>query len=251
MKEKRFEVAKRSLLYHEVIAVIFRALVHGRIKPGERLVEEEIAEELGVSRSPVRRALVEMAQMGVVDLVPRKGARIKTWSIDEIVDFWRFRVLIEGLAVEQAVERMTDAEMDQLLELTRTLEAAIKKDSLEKITDLDLKFHESIVKASRNNSVISSYESMLLRIQIFMIIEKHFYRSERAYYSSLDSHWKIYESIKMRDATQARKMMVEHIEQSVEDLFARMQDYIQESESDDFPGIFESILKEESLNEKF
>ena len=154
-KTKRFEAAQRSLLHQEVVRVIFRSLIQGKIRPGERLVEEQIAAELGVSRSPIRRALVEMSQNGIVDLVPRKGARIKSWSINEIIDFWRFRVLIEGLAVEQAVERMSQEEIDGLLKVMQDLEKAVLADDLEAITDLDLQFHTYIVKTSRNSSLIS------------------------------------------------------------------------------------------------
>lgn len=247
IKGKRFEAAQRSLLHQEVISVIFRALIQGRIKPGERLVEDDIAEELGVSRSPIRRALVEMSQMGIVDLIPHKGARIKSWNIDEIIDFWRFRVLIEGLAAEQAAERMTPEEKADLLQITKDLEAAVKEDSLEKITELDLKFHIFIVKSSKNDSVISSYESMILRIHIFMIIEKHFYRSEEAYQTSLNSHWNIYEAIKAGNAELARNMMVHHIEESVEDLLQRMDDYVNGSDREDIPDIVENIFKEAAL----
>ena len=82
-----------------------------------------------------------------------------------------------------------------------------------------------------------------------MIIEKHFYRSEIAYQDSLNSHWEIFKAIKNGDGILARKMMVQHIEKSVEDLLARMDDYVNGSDSDEFPGIIENIFKEAALKE--
>ena len=243
-KSRRFEPAQRTLLHQEVVAVIFRSLLEGRIKPGERLVEDDIAEELGVSRSPVRRALVEMDRMGVVDLVPRKGARIKSWSVAEIIDFWRFRVLIEGLAAEQAAERATSDEIERLGQIMHYLQDAVHNDQIERIAELDLDFHKLIVQASRNSSVIASYESMVLRIQIFMIVEKHFYRSEVAYIDSLERHWQVFNAIKTGDANLARSMIEKHIEETVEALINRMKDI---SEPGGTQSIIETILSNDLM----
>ena len=91
---------------------------------------------------------------------------------------------------------------------------------------------------------------MILRINIFMIIEKHFYRSEKAYQESLDSHWKIFNAINARDSETASQMMARHIEKSVEDLLERMDDYVNGAESEDIPLMIENIFKEAAMQEQ-
>jgi DNA-binding GntR family transcriptional regulator len=107
-KSSKFNPPEAMLLHEEVITSIFHALINGGLKPRERLAEEAISKELGVSRGPVRRALQEMDQQGIVELVPRKGARIASWRVDDFEDFSQVRLVLEGLAARQAASRMGD-----------------------------------------------------------------------------------------------------------------------------------------------
>ena len=103
----RFVPPDTNLLYKDIITSIFHAVLHGYLKPGDRLVEEKIAQELGVSRSPVRQALQEMERQGIVQLLPRKGACVAKWNMTDLEDFSDVRVLLECKAAEQASQRIT------------------------------------------------------------------------------------------------------------------------------------------------
>jgi DNA-binding GntR family transcriptional regulator len=96
---------KRSVLSDQVSKVIIDGLLSGRFQPGDRLVESELAALLGVSRSPIREALTELAQSGVVESAPGRGCRIRNWSMADLEELFAVRGLLEGYAARLACTR--------------------------------------------------------------------------------------------------------------------------------------------------
>ena len=84
------------------------AIVEGRLKPGERLMEVQLAEQLGVSRTPVREAIRKLELEGLVVMLPRKGAYVANMSLKDLIDVLEIRASLEGLAASLAAERITD-----------------------------------------------------------------------------------------------------------------------------------------------
>ncbi len=244
---RKFELSSNQLLYQEVIKSIFRALVEGHIKPGERLVEAEIAQELSVSRSPVRQALQEMARQGIVVLIPRIGASVATWTPKDIEDFCRLRVLIEGLAAEQAASRIEEAELQGLCGWTEAMRSALTRQNLEDLIESDIAFHRLVVQASHNASLLQTYEAMVLRIRMFMIVEKHVYPSHAGHEISLATHQSIYGALKNKDA-KARALMEQHITDSAAGLISRMKTDNGALGRSDLPSIVESILQSTDIH---
>ena len=95
-----------------VFEALREAIIAGQLRPGERLMEVQIADELGVSRTPVREAIRKLELEGFVIMVPRKGAYVSDISIKDITDVFEIRRALEGLAVELAARRMTEDEWD-------------------------------------------------------------------------------------------------------------------------------------------
>ena len=171
---RRFTPPNKTLLYQDVVSSIFRAILEGHLNPGERLAEETIARELGVSRSPVRQALQEMERQGVVVIVPRKGACVADWSVDDIEDFIRVRVQLEKQAAEYASERITPQEINELYSLVdKMVEAAVKQIVVDQEIHYDLAFHKQIVTSSRNVTLAQIYSAIELRTHMYMIYEKY------------------------------------------------------------------------------
>ena len=107
--------------YKQLRDVVFeslrKAIVEGSLKPGQRLMEVQLAEQLGVSRTPVREAIRKLELEGFVIMLPRKGAYVADMSVKDIIDVLEVRSALEGLAANLAAERMDEKEVENLKEI--------------------------------------------------------------------------------------------------------------------------------------
>src|SRR5690606_35900101 len=101
-------------LREQVIAALRQAILDFQLKPGQRLVERELIEQLGVSRTTIREALRELTSEGLVTVVPQRGAMVTAPSLDDAVDLYEVRASLESLVVQRFVERATDDEVTRL-----------------------------------------------------------------------------------------------------------------------------------------
>src|ERR1700710_663202 len=101
-------------LREQVIAALRQAILDFQLQPGQRLVERELIEQLGVSRTTIREALRELTSEGLVTVVPPKGAGGATPTLDDAIDLYEVRAALESLVVQRFVERASDAQVDRL-----------------------------------------------------------------------------------------------------------------------------------------
>lgn len=160
------------------IAQLRRAILTGQFQPGERLVEQHLAEELQVSRGPIRDALRQLEQEGLVRIYRNRGAVVSTLGPLEAYELYLVRGHLEGLAVRIARDYMGAediAYLDDLVGQMHTLRD-LEEDWLPTI-DLDLAFHRHIVACSKNCSLIQIYNGMDSRIgALFMAVKQHLAR---------------------------------------------------------------------------
>ena len=147
-------MSERESLTQVVSGQIRGRILDGTLKPGERLVEDRLSAELGVSRVPVREALRSLSAEGLVTLLPRRGATVVDVTPEDVAELVEVRALLEGLNARLAAQRH-DPEIVALLEetLARGNEAA-KAGTAEELARLNAEFHERLAEASRN-SVLS------------------------------------------------------------------------------------------------
>src|SRR5690554_615153 len=133
-----------------VFETVRKAIIAGELPPGERIMETQLAEELGVSRTPVREAIRKLELEGLVAMLPRKGAYVSGVSMKDIIEVFEIRSALEGLAASLAAERITDDELEELeRQLVKTGELIDTAD-LEKMVETDSGFHQMLYKFSRN-----------------------------------------------------------------------------------------------------
>ena len=121
---------------------------------GARLGEADLADSLGVSRTPVREALRRLGSEGLLATLPNKGARVRTWTASELGDIFDLRALLEGHAAARAATRVTDADISAMNDLVSRMEAATGEGvspDIDLITELNGAFHGAIVAASGNS----------------------------------------------------------------------------------------------------
>lgn len=192
-----------------VLEEIREAIKNGVLKPRERLMEIQLAEELGVSRTPIREALRKLELEGFIVMVPRKGAYVADISFKDIADVFEIRTALEGLAASLAAERITDEELEEMERLLVEKADAISCQDMERLVEVDTRFHEAIYKASRNQRLWTIINNLREQIQRFRTTSLSYPGRMK---QSLQEHCQIVEAIQSRDPQIARQLAQEHIE---------------------------------------
>ncbi|MBQ9747404.1 MAG: GntR family transcriptional regulator [Clostridia bacterium] len=129
------------------------AILQGIFHSGEALTENALSERLGVSRTPVRGALSRLSEEGLVELVPNRGAVVIGITEEDIVDIYRIRMRLEGLASAMAAEKITEGDKRALIESVELAEFYGQKNDAEHIKELDTAFHKAIFRASGSRTL--------------------------------------------------------------------------------------------------
>ncbi len=185
------------------------AILNGTLGPSERLMEIQLAEEMGVSRTPVREAIRKLELEGLVVMIPRKGAYVAGMSLKDIADVFEIRGALEGLAAELAAERATEEELEFMERYLVKISEEIEKGDLDKVVEIDTDFHTLLYKASRNERLSQIISNLREQIQRFRTTSLSYPGRMKV---ALEEHRKIVEAISSRDGESAGKIAQEHIE---------------------------------------
>lgn len=192
-----------------VFNTIREAILKGELVPGERLMEKQLAERMGVSRTPIREAIRKLELEGLVLMVPRKGAEVAKITEKDIKDVLEVRATLEALAVRLACERMDEQCMQRLTQVKEEFERAASKKEVNLLIKKDIEFHDAIFAATGNVKLIHIVNN--LREQIYRFRVK--YISEMKDYSGLvKEHEEIVENIRNGNKERAEEIAVRHIE---------------------------------------
>ncbi|HEY9311106.1 GntR family transcriptional regulator [Williamsia sp.] len=150
---------------------IRESILSGALKPGDKIVEEQLCASLGISRAPLREALRLLGQQGLVEHLPRRGSRVAEWSPQDILQLFELRHVLERHAIESALplaDLTTDLDpVRDALDDMRV--AADRDDDLEK-DDAHRRFHASVVGLAGNRQLDIAMEPILLKLQLPMAI---------------------------------------------------------------------------------
>lgn len=178
----------------------------GELQPGARLRETELAERLGISRTPVREAIRLMETDGLVVHVPRQGATIRVLDYPEVMELYEMRAVLEGTAARLAARSASDLEIDELASLNEELAATTDP---RVAFELNRQFHMTLLDAAKNRYLVksvSALEKTLLILGPSTLIE-----AERARKAVVE-HNEVLAALRARDGAQAEAMMRAHIE---------------------------------------
>ena len=188
---------------------IRQAIIGGIFTPGERLMEIQLAEEMGVSRTPVREAIRKLELEGFVVMIPRRGTYVADISIKDINEVYEIRTALDILAAGLAAERINDDELEEMQRLLVEIGTYIEKGDMEKIVEIDSAFHDVLYRASRNERLVNIINN--LREQITGLRGRSMNYPGRLV-STLDEHRAIVDSIAQRNPEKAQKAVRMHLE---------------------------------------
>ncbi|GIG93221.1 GntR family transcriptional regulator [Plantactinospora endophytica] len=147
-----------------------REILSGKTQPGERLVEEQLTRRLGISRAPLREALRLLAQQGLVEHVPRRGARVATLSDRDVQELYAVRDVLEHHAVRTALPVRSSAELAGLRAALGGMREAIEAGDRLGVAEAHRAFHVELVALAGNRQLSAVYEAILLKSQLYMAL---------------------------------------------------------------------------------
>lgn len=200
----------------EVVCETLReAIVGGVLKPGERLMEIQLAEELGVSRTPVREAIRKLELEGFVIMIPRRGTYVADLSIKDINEVFEVRTALDVLAAGLAAERITDDELEKMERLLVHIGEYIEKGDMDKIVEADSQFHDILYQATRNDRLVQIINNLREQLTRFRSISMAYPGRLK---NTLEEHSRLVEALAARDHQLAERLATEHMENSEQTL---------------------------------
>ena len=156
MMEPNFKVNMNEYLplRDVVFNTLRQAILRGELKPGERLMEIQLANKLGVSRTPIREAIRKLELEGLVLMIPRKGAEVAEITEKSLRDVLEVRRALEELSVQLACEKITKEEIRELERVAKEFQQVVKSSDITEIAEVDVRFHDIIYTATDNQKLI-------------------------------------------------------------------------------------------------
>ncbi len=201
-----------------VFNALENAILDGEYTEGDSLNEIKLSQELGVSRTPVREALMQLELEGLVENIPNKGAVVVGISEKDIEDIYAIRIRIEGLASRLSAEKINEDELKALEKIVDLQEFYLTKNDVEQIWRLDGDFHKIIYDSSRSRplrSTLSSFHNYIKRARDISVKVEG--RAEK----SVAEHRAILEAIRSGNGALAEQLTAEHIANAKENLLAQ------------------------------
>ena len=203
--------ASRLSLTSKIFNILRDDILNEKYKEGEKLIEAKLAEELGVSRTPVREALKQLELDGIVENIPNRGVIVKGITKQDIEDIFTIRIAIEGIAASWAAERITDEEIHSLKETFELMEFYAYKKDLEKVAEYNTRFHEAIYRATKSRYL----EQVLRDFQYYMKkTRRRSLQVEGRVERALEEHREVLEAFIARDKERAQKTLSYHVNNS-------------------------------------
>lgn len=196
-------------LRQRVYEILKRAIIFQEIGPGQKIDEEGVAKQLGVSRTPIRESLCRLENEGIVKIIPRRGAFVVSHSKESIIEILLVREVLEGFAARLAVGHIDERAIEEMSSLFRDFSEANIRDRSKDYAQADLKFHTLIVKKSQNSWLMSIMN--ILNDHIQMLRLRTVALEGRPEHSLLE-HRKIIEALEKRNPSLAESLMRRHIQ---------------------------------------
>jgi DNA-binding GntR family transcriptional regulator len=202
------EHKKHPSLVDRVIESVFQAIATGRLVPGAKVTEEQLAAELGVSRTPVREAIKRMAEMGLVTVRPRCGLEVATIDESDLAEITQLRETLESFAVRLAAGRAAPEDLARLEELQRECERLLEEGDRLEVFRADGRFHLAVAELSGNRYLLDALRRLEMKVQLCRAL---FCLSDAKVRGSVRFHRRILGALRSGRADRAEDLMREHI----------------------------------------
>jgi DNA-binding GntR family transcriptional regulator len=201
--------AKISSLADQVYEFVRASIIRGELPEGEKLVELDIASQMGTSQGPVREALQRLERDGLVERRARSATYVTSISLDEVYELFSIRSVIEGFAVQRTAQKITSDQCENLAELIQKMAQAGAQQEIIKLAEYDLQFHQCLVEWSGNTSLLRVWRPLSSQIERFIV---HSHPTHYPDFVEIGTrHQPIIDALRQHDGDLASRIVREHI----------------------------------------
>ncbi len=191
-----------------VFNTLREAILKGELKPGERLMELQLASKLGVSRTPIREAIRMLEQEGLAVTIPRKGAEVAKMTEKDMEDVLEIREALDELAAKIACNKITEEQLKRLNEIKEEFEDSTRTNEVKRIAEADVSFHDVIYDATGNPKLVNMLNNLREQIYRYRV---EYLKDEKNYPILIKEHEDIMKALSARDKEEVVKAMHVHI----------------------------------------
>lgn len=191
-----------------VFQTLREAILKGELKPGERLMELQLASRLGVSRTPIREAIRMLELEGLAVTMPRKGAEVARMTEKDMEDVLQIRKALDELAVGLACDNMTEESLEQLRAALKNFEESTRSRDVKKIAQADVEFHDTIYQAADNPKLVNMLNNLREQMYRYRV---EYLKNDAVYPRLIEEHKKIYEGLRHKDKETVVEIVSYHV----------------------------------------
>jgi len=203
LKRIKVNIDNHRTLRERIVSTIRNAIINGQLKSGARIAETEFAEQFGISRTPIREAFRQLETEGFINVQPRKGAIVASFSAQDLSNFYDLKMILEGYAARLATMTLTDEEINRMNELNNMMEAACAKNDLRKALELQNEFHDTFLRVAGNDRLHQIVHVMEAQFQRFRMLLMAPGKAE----GLIERQQEIVEAFRKRDSKLAEKLV--------------------------------------------
>jgi DNA-binding GntR family transcriptional regulator len=202
------KVSKRKSLREEVYESLKKSILHGKLKGGQRLIEETLADQIGISRTPVREAFHKLERDDLVTKLPKGGFAVREFTKEDVDEIFGIRSALESYAAYLATLRISPEKISQLEKKVKESEDALEKEDDEKLIQLNTEFHDLIYKSCKSKKLfemINNFRDYFYRYRSLLL------RTERGMNYSIDDHRRMLEAMKKKNPRLVERLVRNHL----------------------------------------
>ncbi len=198
----------RDVVFH----TLREAILKGELKPGERLMELQLAAKLGVSRTPIREAIRMLELEGLAVTVPRKGAEVARMTEKDMEDVLQIREALDELAASIACRQITPEELSELRKTAKEFEEYTKTGDVKRIAEVDVRFHDIIYQATRNPKLVAMLSNLREQMYRYRV---EYLKDEKNYPILVKEHSEILAGLEEKNQKSVKNAMYQHVRNQV------------------------------------
>jgi len=212
-------------LIDRVYKILRKEILEGKIAPGTRLTETQLAEKFEMSRTPVREALSRLKNEGLIGTSPGSGLVVRECSIIDAEEIMGIRIALESYALEQAFDHFTEMDLMQLDFFIRKAQLCAEEDNVDAVFKANTEFHDYVLEKSGNKRLKSVLSNVMDAVLRYRIATLHYPGNME---TSIHNHTKIIAALKKRDKKQAKQLLIEDIESAKSVLLKVLKQLVEE-----------------------
>jgi DNA-binding GntR family transcriptional regulator len=220
------KLKKHRTLREQIVSSLRESIIKGELSPGQKITEPDLAEKLGISRTPIREALRQLESEGYLTVIPRRGAVVSIVTRKEIRDFFELKSLLEGYASRIAARKNTEKDIARLTRINEKLEVMAQKGDVEAFFRKNNEFHKALIGLCDNEKLMDIWTSL---VQRFVRFRLQALSVPGRLMESVNQHRDIIEALQKKDGPLSEDLVYEHSLISGESLVEEVEKLAQEN----------------------